>query len=58
VALNTIKPTKLIVIVVVHFSLSFKVFQRRLDGSTDFFRGWAHYKNGFGKLRREFWLGK
>ena len=33
------------------------VFQRRLDGSTDFFRGWAHYKNGFGKLRREFWLG-
>lgn len=33
------------------------MFQRRVDGTTDFYRGWDEYENGFGDLDRNFYMG-
>ncbi|KFB44889.1 AGAP011225-PA-like protein [Anopheles sinensis] len=33
------------------------VLQHRFDGSENFFRNWSDYRNGFGNLDGEFWLG-
>ena len=28
-----------------------------MNGTVDFYRGWKEYRNGFGDLQAEFWLG-
>ncbi len=33
------------------------MFQRRRDGSENFYRGWTEYENGFGNVKGEHWLG-
>ena len=33
------------------------MFQRRRDGSENFYRGWTEYERGFGDLKGEHWLG-
>ncbi|XP_035795004.1 fibrinogen-like protein A [Anopheles albimanus] len=33
------------------------VIQHRFNGSVDFNRNWADYRNGFGELESEFWVG-
>ncbi|KFB50568.1 AGAP012000-PA-like protein [Anopheles sinensis] len=33
------------------------VFQRRIDGYVSFYQNWTMYKNGFGEVNDEHWLG-
>lgn len=38
-------------------SIGWTVIQQRINGSVNFYRGWNEYRNGFGDLQTEFWLG-
>ena len=38
-------------------SIGWTVIQQRSNGSVNFYRGWNEYRNGFGDLQTEFWLG-
>ena len=38
-------------------SSGYTVFQRRRNGDVDFNQTWEGYKNGFGTLKWEFWMG-
>ena len=40
----------------VYCTNQYTVFQRRMDGSENFNRGWHDYVSGFGKIYREHWL--
>ena len=33
------------------------MFQRRINGTVDFYRNWIDYEHGFGDVSGEFWLG-
>ncbi|XP_073345450.1 microfibril-associated glycoprotein 4-like isoform X1 [Pagrus major] len=59
---NTIYPIGTTSAVLVHCDMDsqggrWTVFQRRMDGSVNFYRGWDQYKTGFGSAAGEYWLG-
>ena len=33
------------------------MFQRRFDGSVNFYRDWDDYKHGFGDINSDYWIG-
>lgn len=41
----------------INFGGNWTIIQHRFSGQVDFYRTWDEYKNGFGDLRGEFWLG-
>ena len=37
--------------------MNFQVFQKRVNGSMDFYKNYFTYEAGFGSVSGEFWLG-
>ena len=37
--------------------IAWTIIQRRINGTVNFYRGWNAYRDGFGDLQSEFWLG-
>ena len=37
--------------------ITFQVIMRREKGDVNFYRTWAEYRRGFGKLKGDFWIG-
>ena len=49
--------TMMMMMMMMMMMIFFKMIQRRMDGSVNFYRGWTEYKKGFGDINTEFWIG-